>query len=163
MIPQNTIGEYSITHEEGLCVLRKSGFIWMLDSEAEKATHQFAIDACDGVVLVGGLGLGYIVEQLAVKESVTDIIVIESSQEVIDLVWPHIDTKGKGQIIKADLFEYLNTFDGNIDYMYLDIHPDTSYRSLIRHIEPLRTLGERLISPDKVLMWQETKMRAKYG
>ncbi len=133
----------------------------MSDDEQEKKTHQFAIDKCKGRVLIAGLGLGYAIEKLAEKEDVTQIVVVEKSPEVIELIWKHIKTYDKCRIVCDDIFDYLKKATG-FDYMYLDIWKDTNERAY-KNLMKLRALAERILPSDKVLCWEEIKMRKQNG
>lgn len=156
MIPTNNIGNFSIYYLKGVCHYTENGYVWMDDSEKEKKTHQFAIDECKGKVLVGGLGLGYVVEELAKKEDVKEIVVVEISQENIDLVWKHLDTKGKGKIVKDNLFSYLQTTNEKFDCAYMDIFKDPKDKTCKDKIAQLRSLTEKVVPANKVFMWHIT-------
>jgi len=134
----------------------------MMDINRERESMRVAIDECVGEVLIGGLGLGRIVEELAKKPEVTRIIVVEKAQEVIDLVWPYIDTKRKGSIVCADVFEYLKTTSEQFDFIYSDIHKSASKEEYEQVAIPLRRLAEKVVQPEKVLIWRENEMRQKY-
>lgn len=121
MIPAAKKGKFEVRYRDGVCELMEGRHLWMDLSEREKKTHSKAIKDAFGNVLIGGLGLGYVVEEMAKKQKVTAITVIEISQDVIDLVAPHI-VKSKVQIIKADVFEFLETCD-RYDYIYGDVWP----------------------------------------
>ncbi|GAG35645.1 unnamed protein product, partial [marine sediment metagenome] len=62
-----------------------------------------------GVILVAGLGLGVVTSAILREcENVTQVIVIEKSSEVIELVGKHLEKEfGKRlQIINDDIFEW---------------------------------------------------------
>ena len=121
MIPIAKKGNFEVRYRDGVCELMEGRHLWMDLSDREKRTHQKAIDEAFGDVLIGGLGLGYIVEEMAKKPDVTAITVIEVSQDVIDLVAPYISI-AKAKIIKADVFKFLKTCD-RYDYIYGDVWP----------------------------------------
>ena len=156
MIPTNKIGRFSITNKDGVCCLNGQGIVWMSDDDKEKEDHQDAIEEMEGRVLIGGGGLFYVPQELAKKPEVTEIVIVEKSWEVRDLVWPYIN-QNKCELVIADLFEYLKTAEG-FDYMYFDIHRDTSNYEYFETVVPLRKLAEKLIAPERILMWKEEEM-----
>jgi SAM-dependent methyltransferase len=81
--------------------------------------NQDAIDAAFGVVLDFGLGLGQLAEAFAAKPEVTKVIVVEIEQDVIDLVWPDLDMKGKGRFVCADAYEWEP--DEPFDFVFSDM------------------------------------------
>ena len=152
MIPANTIGKFRIERKPWGIILWEGDRYWMDDSEKEKESHQFAIDAAEGRVVVGGLGLGRIVEWLQAKPEVTEIVVVEIAKEVIDLVWRYLDVP-KATIVHMDLKDYLVTAEG-FDYIYMDVAPKAGHES----IKEWRKLAEQLVAPDRVFCWGEKEM-----
>ena len=75
----------------------------MQDSRGEYREHQWLWDNAAGDVLIGGLGLGMVHEVLKNNSNVTSVTVIENSQDVIDLVWPHCVKDETFTLIKADI------------------------------------------------------------
>lgn len=59
-----------------------------------------------GKVLVNGLGLGVLLNALLLKEGITEITVIEKSEDVIKLVAPTFQNENRVKIIHTDAFEY---------------------------------------------------------
>jgi 16S rRNA A1518/A1519 N6-dimethyltransferase RsmA/KsgA/DIM1 with predicted DNA glycosylase/AP lyase activity len=59
-----------------------------------------------GSVLVNGLGLGVLLKALLNKPQITEVIVIEKSQDVINLVAPTYLVDKRVKIVCADAFEY---------------------------------------------------------
>jgi len=167
MIPEAKIKDWSIEYckQSNRCYLLCKGIVWAADEDNEKQEQQFAVDKCTGSVLVGGLGVGWIVEQLATKDTVTRIVVIERSPEVIELVWKYLDTKGKAEIVRDDIFQYLRNIAAkeNFDYIYFDIWPSISRDIYRDSLLPLRELAEKLVPVARVLCWKEDEMRQKYG
>jgi len=58
--------------------------VWMSYTPAEVLTCRQGIRRATGTVMVGGLGLGYMLRKIAEKKSVKRIIVVEISQELLD-------------------------------------------------------------------------------
>ena len=150
MIPLAEKGAFRITRRDGRTYLHEGTHHWMDDSVPERRTQDFVVEIVTGKVLIGGLGLGCILEQLQAKDAVTKMIVIEKAQEVIDLVWPHLDVP-KATIVHKDLEVYLKTTDETFDYIYMDVWPKRKHVS----IPDWRALAEKLVTPDRVLCWGE--------
>ena len=84
--------------------------VWMTDQPCElvQMWRELAMYA-RGNVLIGGLGLGVVSRMVALKAGVKLIDTVEISQDVIDLIAPHLN----GQfyvtpihIVQADLYQY---------------------------------------------------------
>jgi len=153
MIPTQQKGRFRVTHKDGIVHLFEDKLEWMNLKDGEKRTHQKAIDACSGDVVVGGLGLGYVVEQLNVKPNVRSITVVEIAPEVIELVWPHIQ-HDKAKVVCDDIFHYLRK-GRKFDYGYFDVHKDLSQEQNETVVKPLRKLAEQYIKPDHIFQWRE--------
>ena len=69
--------------------LMKNGSLVMSDTPAEMNDHWEAVFRAKGSCLLMGLGLGMVLKTILVKERVTDVTVVEISQNLIDLVGPH--------------------------------------------------------------------------
>lgn len=163
MMPECKIGRFEIKQERGVLALLEDGFWWMGLCGDDLISQQFAIDRARGRVLIGGLGLGYVIEQIAAKDIVSKVIVVEISSEVIELVWKHLDTKGKAEVVCDNLFDYLKETSEQFDLIYLDVHRDTSRQQYIDVVVPLRQLAEKhALTPWHVCIWEEEKMRRLY-
>ena len=143
--------------------LYEDDFEWMSDAPYEKTTQKLLVDVCEGKVLVGGLGLGIVVEPLAAKDSVTRIVVVEKSPEVIEMVWKHLDHKGKGTVVCQDIFDYLKTTKEDFNYICIDVWRYVNSNTYNNIVLPLRKLAEKLVPAENVLCWQETEMRENYA
>lgn len=131
--------------------------LWMTDSPQEQALHEDVIAKCEGNVLIGGLGLGYIAKMLANKPSVEFVTVIEKEQDVIDLVWKHLKIEN-GVVIHADLFDYLAKTKEKFDWAYYDIWTPTGEDILYTHVRPLKTLSRKKVPFNHILCWAEATM-----
>lgn len=58
--------------------------VWMSLTPAEMLSQRQGIRRATGTVLIGGLGLGWLLRKVAEKKSVKKIIVVEISQELLD-------------------------------------------------------------------------------
>lgn len=72
-----------------------------------------------GRVGIVGLGLGYLVQELAKKKEVTEIIVYEISSEVIDLYKKNFKNKRKIKILLQDAYKAERE---NFDFFFVDIY-----------------------------------------
>lgn len=93
--------------------------IWMRLTPLEIQGSYFAIKMAKGKVGVVGLGLGYVVEEMAKKDSVEEITVYEISQEVIDLYYSNFSKNPKIKVICGDAFEAESK---KFDFFYVDIY-----------------------------------------
>ena len=75
----------------------------MQDSEAEYNEHATLFENATGDILIGGLGLGFCHQPLIDNPDVTSVTIIENSQDVIDLVWPHCPRDNRFNLIIADI------------------------------------------------------------
>jgi hypothetical protein len=58
--------------------------VWMSGTPAEMISQRSGILRARGKVVIGGLGLGWFLRKVCEKESVTEVIVVERSQELLD-------------------------------------------------------------------------------
>lgn len=103
MIPEDRINEYSVNHAGGYCHLRKNGENLFTDCPSLLAGMDSFIHKATGNVLIGGLGLGWLVEHLITKKDVKTVTCIEIAQEIIDLVLPHIYINNKLKVVCGDI------------------------------------------------------------
>ena len=64
------------------------------------------VSRAKGSILINGLGLGVILKALLSKADITDITVVEISEDVIELVGPTYLSDRRVSIINADAFEF---------------------------------------------------------
>jgi hypothetical protein len=76
-----------------------------------------------GKVLIAGLGLGVVLNALAMKSNTTHITVIEQSSDVLTLVREHYGNKYPGKItfIQANIFEWKPPKNERWNYAWFDI------------------------------------------
>ena len=74
-----------------------------------------------GKILINGLGLGVLLKALLEKPEVTEITVIEKSEDVIKLVAPTYTSDARVKIINADAFSYKPEKKEKWDYVWHDI------------------------------------------
>ena len=108
------------TMEDGVYVrLHVKDELMMSDTRMEKLTNLDFINEAKGKVLIAGLGVGLILNGLKTKINsgeVTEIVVIEKYQDVIDLISPKFPNV---KIICADIFNYETK--EKFDTIYFDI------------------------------------------
>lgn len=99
------------------------GKLVMSDTDMEKKTNWEFVAKSNGSVLVAGLGVGLILHNIKEKfdrGDITDVTVIEKSQDVIDLVGPLFPWVN---CICADVLEYQPEKGKKWDTIYFDIWP----------------------------------------
>ncbi len=74
-----------------------------------------------GRVLINGLGIGVTVKYLLDNPEVTEVIVIEKSKDVIDLVADTYRKDNRFKVINADCFEYLPPKGERYNFVWHDI------------------------------------------
>lgn len=74
---------------------------------------------CTGKVLLGGLGPGFLPYFLQDREDVTEIVVVENIQAIIDFNKEYLTYNAKVELLNADMMEYEPT--ENFDSIHLDL------------------------------------------
>lgn len=69
--------------------LRRNGTLVMTDTPAEMSDHSSAVRRAKGSCLISGLGIGMVLKNILLKPEVTDVTVVEISQDLIDLIAPY--------------------------------------------------------------------------
>ena len=93
----------------------------MSDTGAEIRDHLGFIRQAKGSVLINGLGLGMCLKACLMKKEVTDVSVIELSEDVIKLVSPHYKNDPRIKIIQASAFDYTPPKKKKYDAVWHDI------------------------------------------
>lgn len=104
--------------------LYRNGKVIMSNTPAEINDHYQFITKAHGKVLIGGLGLGMVLKCLLDKPNVTNVTVVEQSEDVIKLVAPAYIKDNRVSIIHADIFTY--TPSERFDCAWFDIWDDIS-------------------------------------
>lgn len=93
--------------------------VWMRLSPMEiEGSYQF-LKLAEGRVGVVGLGLGYVAQELAKKEDVSEVVVYEISEEVIELYNKNFKENKKIKIINEDAFLEKGE---SYDWFFVDIY-----------------------------------------
>jgi hypothetical protein len=107
-----------------------NGRLVMSDTHMEKNSNYDVVSQATGHTAIAGLGLGMILIPILRKPEVTEVTVIEKSQDVIDLVLPQLkayldgEAHSKLTVICADVLEWKPPKGWNADVIYFDIWPD---------------------------------------
>lgn len=101
--------------------------ILMSDTWLERSTGLGVVHHANGDVLIAGLGIGLVLTLIVKKPEVKSVTVIEISQDVINLVEPHIRRYLSGmhkdlRIVCADIFAWQP--DKKYDTIFFDIWGD---------------------------------------
>ena len=97
---------------------------WMIDDPPNYRAMCYYAQAARGKVLCAGLGLGLIVHELAKNPYVKEVVVVERSQEVIDLVWKYkpLGFWDTVRVEKADFYDFVeNDCECDWDMIIVDI------------------------------------------
>ncbi|EKQ56449.1 MULTISPECIES: hypothetical protein [unclassified Clostridium] len=138
IINQGTCGDYYIVKDttqiqnlEGYMYENKEEFnidviqLYKKDSCLMKLTPKEiessygAISSAHGKVGIVGLGIGYVVQEVAKKSNVKEVIVYEISEEIISLYNQTFKDNKKIKIIKGDAFKVQRE---KFDFFYVDIY-----------------------------------------
>ena len=85
--------------------LMRGGTLVMSDTPAEMRDHYSAVLKARGSCLVNGLGIGMLLKAILKKPEVSDVTVVELSQEVLDMVSPHYQDP-RVAFVHADAMAY---------------------------------------------------------
>lgn len=98
------------------------GAVWMSLTPSEMLSQRGGVRAASGKVVVGGLGLGWLLRKVCEKESVTEVVVVEKNAEVLD--WYGRDLCARhakvSDVICDDVYRHLGRHGGDTKYL-LDI------------------------------------------
>ena len=149
----------------------KDAGVWMTDLPIEQSQADNMLDGnVYGTVLIGGLGLGYAAQLIANQPQVDRIIVVEQSQDVVNLVWKHLrfPKNTTATIVVADLFTYLkrdyldglDDKDNTIDCGFYDIWQSDGEYTFHETVVPLRKLSSTVVD-GPLYCWNEDIMRSQ--
>ena len=100
----------------------KWGAVWMSMTPAEMLTQRSGVQAAEGTVVLGGLGLGWLLRKVCDKPSVERVIVVEESQELLDWYGTDLCKRyGKvSDVICDDVYNQIGKHGAKVKYL-LDI------------------------------------------
>lgn len=139
---------HSLKHRRGVPVgetftkLTRDGYLVMSDTPAEMRDHFSPVYRAKGSCLINGLGLGMVLKNILLKEEVTDVIVVEISQDLIDLVSPYYPDP-RIQYVCADALEYKAPKGKLFNMVWHDIWDDICADNLLSMEKLHRKYGRR--------------------
>lgn len=110
--------------------------LWMTDAEFESASYYHTLRDAKGDILVGGLGIGFMLPYLLSRPWITSVTVLEREADVIALVGPKFQDP-KLKIIHADVYEWIPPRKA-YDLIFMDIWPNVPNTDNEVEIEKLR-------------------------
>ena len=128
-----------------MATMHTHGEVVMEDTPFELNNHLDFMLKAKGHVLVTGLGLGCVIRGMLANGHVDHVTCIERSQDVLDLVAPHMPATDRLEIIKADALEWTKGTTQRFDCAWHDIWTDRdvgephlaqSHTSLIKNCAP---------------------------
>lgn len=153
MIPKGEKGIWEIKEYFGLRSLYRNGKRYLDESYF---TYLEKPDLT-GKVLISGLGMGYLLEWLVQQDNIESVTCIEISQDLIDLVWEHLELNNKAKIICMDINDYIAL--GTLSYfdsVFIDIW-DAKEAGAKKSMTDMKTLFLNTFAVDKIGFWQEQK------
>ena len=85
--------------------LMRGRTVVMSDTPAEMRDHYYAVEKAKGSCLINGLGIGMVLKAVLKNPEVTDVTIVEVSQDVIDMVAPHYSDE-RVTFVCADALAY---------------------------------------------------------
>lgn len=134
-----------------------NGELMMSDTLMEKITNTEFIQNAHGEVMIAGLGIGVILENLiplCESGKVTKVVVYEKYQDVIDLVAHRYSDKLPLEVRCEDIMTYKPSKEEKYDTLYFDIWPDIDEDNL----KDVRILHNRWKNHKKEGAWMDSWM-----
>lgn len=127
--------------------------VWMSITPMEVFTQRSAVREAKGKVLIGGLGLGWLLRKMAAKPRVTEVIVVELSEELLNWYGKDLCTKiaektgKKITVIQDDVIHHVGKHGKDCQHfidIWLNVHEDLSTLSdeWIDVIWKMKVLGQ---------------------
>ena len=102
-------------------ILMYNGSFVMSNTPDEIKYFRMFLYRAKGKILINGMGLGVLIQALLSKSEVTEITVIEKSEDVIKLVAPTYLKDKRVSVIHADAFDWIPPKGKHYDYIWHDI------------------------------------------
>jgi spermidine synthase len=132
----------SVPMGETFTRLKRGSTLVMSDTPAEMRDHTAPVRKATGSCLINGLGIGMVLQGVLAKDTVTDVTVVEISQDLIDLVAPHYATS-RLTVICADALEYMPPKGKRYQMVWHDIWDDICSDNLEEMAKLHRKYGRR--------------------
>ena len=131
----------------------------MSDTPEERKTNMLFVKKAKGRVLIGGLGVGMVLEAILRKPEVTHVTVVEANFDVMELVGPHVGKghKRKLTIVPGDIFTWNPPEGAKYDTVYFDIWPHISSDNL----EEMERLHKKFMPFRKSRGWMDSWQRGR--
>lgn len=121
-LTKNQLGYFSSEYK--FLSIEKNNVTWMSIIPHEINTMKIDIDKAEGDIYILGLGLGYFAYQVANKDNVKEITIIDNDVYLLDIfkrnIYPSFKNKNKYRFIVDDAFVYLNKIDKN-KFIFIDL------------------------------------------
>jgi len=98
--------------------------LMMSDTPDERSAHRGFVNRARGEVLVGGLGIGMVLNALLAKPEVKHVTVVEANEHVMKLVAPHYAENPRVTLVHADVFTWTPPSGMVYDAIWHDIWPN---------------------------------------
>ena len=127
------------------------GAAWMSVTPAEMISQRSGIRRAQGKVVVGGLGLGWFLDQVCSKDDVEEVIVVERNEELLDWYGYRLcrDQAKVREVICDDVYAVAERFPNH--QLLLDIWP--TYAGAYGAEGDERLAALRKIAGDRVWAW----------
>lgn len=134
----------------------------MSTTPMEKRTHWEIRTKAHGHVLINGLGLGCILNELVKKKEVTRITVVELDADLIALVAPYFKSR-KVEIVQANALTYEPPKGMMYGAVWHDIWDDVDKDNLAQMRQLHRKYGKRTEWQGSWARYECEQQRRKYG
>ena len=125
--------------------------VWMSATPAEMISQRAGIRRANGKVLVGGLGLGWFLEQVCKRDEVEEVVVVERSQELLNWYGYRLcrDYDKVRDVVCGDVYAVVDRFSDH--QLLLDIWPVYGGKYGAEGDERLAAL--RIAAGDRLWAW----------
>ena len=125
--------------------LYRNKHIIMSDTPDEIRDHSYPLYHASGSVLIVGLGIGMVLNGILQRDEVKQVVVIEKSKDVLNLVMDHYNKKYPNKIIfiHADIFDWIPPKNLYWDYIWFDIWDDLCTDNLEEMTKLARRFGRK--------------------
>jgi hypothetical protein len=120
--------------------------VWMSLTPHEMWSQRSGIQAATGRVILGGLGMGWLLRQIAKKPTVKEIIVVEKDADILEWFGNKIceRTPKVSEVICGDYWEHAHKMNLKKDRFIADIWPGYGDARHDRNLARLRATGAKV-------------------